>query len=209
MSTPQYPGQSIPPEGSLTGTSPIGTSSPNSSSSANTNSTYAPGAYTSGVTPQTSATSYTFQDTDYQGVVLFNTSSAIAVTLNSNVKQNFVASVFNVSTGIITLTTSDGSSINGSGNSLALASGAGASVFFADREWTVFSQATIIPVVPETIAAVTGEYLTGYNATTGVFTRNGTAGISATITTAKLTSGGTEGSMVFVAGLLTAQTPAT
>lgn len=34
-------------------------------------------------------------------------------------------------------------------------------------------------------------------------------GLSATITTAKLTSGGANGSMTFVGGLLTAQTPAT
>lgn len=35
------------------------------------------------------------------------------------------------------------------------------------------------------------------------------AGITATITTAKLTSGGTNGSMTFTNGILTAQTPAT
>ena len=34
-------------------------------------------------------------------------------------------------------------------------------------------------------------------------------GLSVTITTAKLTSGGAEGSMTFVNGVLTAQTPAT
>jgi hypothetical protein len=38
---------------------------------------------------------------------------------------------------------------------------------------------------------------------------NGNAGISATITTAKLTTGGTSGSMTFNNGILTAQTPAT
>lgn len=37
----------------------------------------------------------------------------------------------------------------------------------------------------------------------------GISGISATITTAKLTVGGANGSMTFVSGLLTAQTPAT
>jgi mevalonate kinase len=36
-----------------------------------------------------------------------------------------------------------------------------------------------------------------------------TTGISATIVTAKLTGGGTNGSMTFVNGVLTAQTPAT
>src|SRR3989339_187522 len=41
------------------------------------------------------------------------------------------------------------------------------------------------------------------------FSVNGTAGISATITTAQLTPGGAQGSMTFVNGILTAQTQAT
>lgn len=43
----------------------------------------------------------------------------------------------------------------------------------------------------------------------GVYRAGGTAGISATITTAKLTAGGANGSMTFVGGILTAQTQAT
>ena len=100
MSTPELGNAGagfVPPDiPSRAGVSPIGTTSPNSGSSAATNSSYAPGAYTSGVTPPTTSTSYVFQDTDYQGVVLFNTASAVAVTLNSNVKENFAASVFNI-----------------------------------------------------------------------------------------------------------------
>lgn len=46
------------------------------------------------------------------------------------------------------------------------------------------------------------------NAVTG-YEVNGTAGINATITTAKLTAGGANGSMTFTKGILTAQTPAT
>lgn len=38
---------------------------------------------------------------------------------------------------------------------------------------------------------------------------NSISGLTATITTAKLTSGGTEGSMTFTNGLLTAQIPST
>lgn len=42
-----------------------------------------------------------------------------------------------------------------------------------------------------------------------VFSVGGTSGINATITTAKLTTGGANGSMTFAAGILVAQTPAT
>jgi len=43
----------------------------------------------------------------------------------------------------------------------------------------------------------------------GYKSSDGSAGITATITTAKLTAGGTDGSMTFKNGLLTAQTAAT
>lgn len=68
---------------------------------------------------------------------------------------------------------------------------------------------TTLPTVPATIAPVTGEYLTGYNAGTGLFSQSTPAGITVTITTAALTVGGTTGSQTFTNGLLTAQTPAT
>lgn len=68
-----------------------------------------------------------------------------------------------------------------------------------------------------TTAAVAGqmEYLSGtYYLTDATPTRNiiavsATAGLSVTITTAKLTAGGANGSMTFVNGVLTAQTAAT
>ena len=44
---------------------------------------------------------------------------------------------------------------------------------------------------------------------TGTISTAGTPGISTTITTAKLTGAGTNGSMTFTNGILTAQTPAT
>lgn len=192
-----------------TGTSPIGTSSPNTGGTANTNSSYSVGANTSGINNQATITSYAVQDTDYGGFVVFNTSSAIGLTLNSSVKQNFTTSILNLGSGAITLTPTNGALVNGSA-SLALGSGVGVQVFFADGAWLAYSGATIIPVTPETIAGVAGKYLVSYNGTTGLFGVNATPGISATITTAALTSpGGTQGSMTFVGGILTAQTPAT
>jgi hypothetical protein len=72
-----------------------------------------------------------------------------------------------------------------------------------------YSDLTGTPQLPNTATPVAGEYLTGYNAGTGNFSQSTPAGLSVTITTAALTSLGTQGSMTFTAGLLTAQTPAT
>jgi len=72
-----------------------------------------------------------------------------------------------------------------------------------------YSDLTGTPTLPATIAPVAGEFLTGYDASTGTFSQSTPAGISVTITTAALTPTGTQGSMTFTDGLLTAQTPAT
>ncbi len=72
-----------------------------------------------------------------------------------------------------------------------------------------YSDLTGTPTLPATIAPVAGEYLTGYDSTTGLFSASTTAGIDATIVTAALTTLGTQGSMTFTKGILTAQTPAT
>ena len=227
------------------GTSPIGTSSPNSGSTAATNSTYAPGAFTSGIS-EPSVTTYTLNNTDYQGIVIFNTASAITVTLNQTVGTNFTCTILNLGTGAITLTPNGSLTVNGS-SSLTLQSGVGCQVFFANRAWLAYAGATSFPTVPSNTpavshewlksynattgaftqtqpdysdltgtptlpantAATTGEYLTAYNSSTGAFTKSTPAGISATITTAALTALGTQGSMTFSGGILTAQTPAT
>lgn len=72
-----------------------------------------------------------------------------------------------------------------------------------------YSDLTGTPQLPNTKTPVAGEYLTGYDATTGNFSQSTTPGISATIVTAQLTPTGAQGSMTFVDGRLTAQTPAT
>lgn len=189
------------------GTSPIGTTSPNTGATAATNSTYGQGAFASGIA-EMAGTSYTLQDTDYQGIIIFNTSSAITVTLNQAVATNFVTSILNLGTGAITLTPNGSLTVNGS-SSLTLGSGQGVQVFFANRAWLAYAGTTVIPTLPANTPAVAGKYFTGYNSTTGAFSTNATAGISATITTAALTALGTQGSMTFVNGILTAQTPAT
>lgn len=72
-----------------------------------------------------------------------------------------------------------------------------------------YADLTGTPTLPSTKAVVTGEYLTGYDSTTGLFTQSATPGISVTIITAALTLAGTQGSMTFVGGILTAQVAAT
>ena len=207
----------IAPVDNRPGTSPIGTTSPNSGSVGNTQSTYAPGAYTSGIS-ETAGTSYTVQDTDYQGIVLFNTASAIAVTLNSAVRTNFTCTVLNLGAGAITLTPTLGYLVNGA-VSLPMAGHQGATVFFANRAWTAFTGATLIPVVPATFGAISHEWITSYNAGTGGFSASQpdfadvsgnlvtgqlpTVGFTGTAALAKLTTLGTDGSLTITNGLIT------
>lgn len=133
-------------EATRSGVSPIGTTSANSGATAATNSSYAQGAYTSGIAGlDPSVTTYVLNDTDYQGIVRFNTSSAVTVTLNSAVKTNFQASILNIGTGAITLITSDGSPINAGSSSLTGNSTQGFQVFFSQRSWTAYAGTTVIP----------------------------------------------------------------
>jgi hypothetical protein len=188
------------------GTSPIGTSSPNSGASANTNTTYGIGAFTTGI-EAVSGTSATLQNSNYDGIVSFTASGAIAVTLNSSVGNNFKCAIANLGSGTITLTPTLGYMVNGA-SSVTFPTGIGCTVYFANRQWTAFAQATTNPVTPQTLTPVAGEYLTGYNAITGLFSVSGT-GLSVTITTAKLTTGGSNGTMTFVGGLLVGESQAT
>ena len=81
------------------GVAPTGGSSANSSATAATNSSYGKNAYIAGVNPQTSATAYILQDTDYAGTVVFNSASAVAISLNSAVVTNFSCNVMNIGKG--------------------------------------------------------------------------------------------------------------
>lgn len=88
-----------------------------------------------------------------------------------------------------------------------------------------YSDLTGTPVLPSDAPATASKWVNSYTAATGAFTETQpafsdisgnlttsqlpTAGITATIVTAALTSGGTQGSMQFTNGILTAQTPAT
>jgi hypothetical protein len=129
------------------------------------------GAFTSGISEQASA-SYTLQNTDYQGIIIFDSGATVNVTLNSNVTPNFQATILNLGSGPIALATSDGSAINGGPSSLTLAPGQGVQVFFANRAWLAYAGTTVIQIVPQSIGPVTHKWLNSYNATTGLFTES-------------------------------------
>ncbi len=241
---------------SRSGISPIGTTSPNSGATGATNSTYGVGVFTSGISEQAGA-SYTLQNTDYQGIIIFDSGATVNVTLNSNVTPNFQATILNLGSGLIALATSDGSAINGGPSSLTLAPGQGVQVFFANRAWLAYAGTTVIQIVPQSIGPVTHKWLNSYNATTGLFTESQpnysdltgtpqlantkapvshewlasydattgnftqsqpsfadisgslaeaqlpTAGVTHTVTLAKLTALGTQGSITFTNGIAT------
>ena len=153
------------------GVSPVGTTSPNSGATAATNSTYGVGAFTSGISEQASA-SYVLQNTDYQGIIIFDSGATVNVTLNSNVTPNFQATILNLDSGAIALATSNGSAINNGPSSLTLASGQGVQVFFANRAWLAYAGTTVIQIVPQSIGPVAHEWLNSYNAATGLFTES-------------------------------------
>lgn len=172
-----------------------------------------------GLHNQTGATTYTVATADNGALLILNDASPIAITLNSALTTPYFVFITNLGTGTATLTPSTGT-VNGAA-SFALTSLHTAIAGFDGTNW--FASAT--PVVPATFTAITSQWLRSYDATTGLFTGSQpaftditgrittaqapAAGLSVTITTAALTVGGTQGSMTYVSGILTAQTPAT
>jgi hypothetical protein len=96
---------------------------------------------------------------------------------------------------------------------------------FFTQSQPALSDISGVPPFPVTSTATASTWLNSYNSATGLFTKSQPAftdisgrittaqapadGLSVTITTAALTPGGTQGSMTFTNGILTAQTPAT
>ncbi len=163
---------------------------------------------------QTGVTSYTTTSGDNGSLLVLNDASPVGVTLAGSTPP-YGLFIVNQGTGLVTLTPAappTGSSTitypaNPAAASMPILSSYGAIVGFDGSNWWAMT----MPIVPGTHAVVAGEYLTGYDASTGLFSINATAGISGTIVivTAALTTLGTQGSQTFVDGILTAQTPAT
>lgn len=191
----------------------LGTSTAATSPTASTNTTTNTTTSTQNVTNvtvgggpvnnQTGVTAYTTAQSDNGALVVFNDASPVAVTLNNSVTLPWYFFALNQGAGLVTLTPQQGL-IDGAANA-TLANGFFIVVFFDGANYW----SCVIPSGPISVTATAGVYITGYNAATATFSVSTPAGISATITTAKLTTLGTNGSMSFSNGVLTAQTPAT
>jgi len=171
------------------------------------------------VNDQTGTTAYSVGSSDNGILLILNDASPVAVSLNSIVVPPFACFIANFGTGLVSLTPTSGT-ING-GSSLSL--------FQNQTVWTVFDgtnwKTGAISTPPQNTPAIAHEFITAFNAATGVFTQAQPAftditgqittsqlpasGLTVTITTAALTGLGTQGSMTFTGGILTAQTPAT
>jgi hypothetical protein len=173
------------------------------------------------VNDQSGKTAYTTKLSDYGAFIILDDASAVAVTLTgaTTISTPWFAVFINLGTGTATLTPASGQ-INGSG-SLALPSNTSTLAAYDGTNWWAETPS----VEPLNTPAVAHQWLNSYDAATGAFTQTQPAfsdisgtlsaaqlpatGISVTITTAALTTGGTQGSMTFTDGILTAQTQAT
>lgn len=170
------------------------------------------------VNNQSGATSYATQASDNLALVVLSDASPIAVSLASQ-QPPFALFATNMGAGTATFTPATGT-INGAGTFL-LAKNQTALIAFDGTNWW----GSASEVVPATFNAVAHQWLNAYSAATGLFTASQPAfsdisgvlatgqlpssGLSVTITSAQLTALGTQGSMTFTSGILTAQTPAT
>ncbi len=121
------------------------------------------------VNDQTGVTSYATQTTDNGAFIIFSDPSPVAVSLTTALTPPWFCFVENWGGGFVTMTPSSGtiSYINNlAAASMTLKTGYLAMVFF---DGTDFFAATL-PIVPQTFAVVVHEFLTSYDATTGLFT---------------------------------------
>lgn len=173
------------------------------------------------VNNQSGVTSYATQSGDNLALVILSNASPIAVSLTTQSPPwaCFISNQSALGGGTVTLTPATGT-INGAAT-LTILPTYGAVIAFDGTNWFALT----LPVVPLGNAGTAHEWIASYNASTGAFTLSQpafgdisgnlatsqlpTTGLTVTITTAQLTTGGTQGSMTFTNGILTAQTPAT
>ena len=136
------------------------------------------------VNSQAGNTAYTTQATDNGSLLTFNDASPVAVTLNSGITTPYYFFATNFGAGTATLSPTTGT-INGSA-SFALPQNYTAIVSFDGTNW----ETSALLVLPQSLAAVTSEWINSYNAATGVFTAtqpaasdlsNGTTGTGAVV----------------------------
>lgn len=159
-------------------------------------------------------------------LVIFNSSAPTTVTLDWTSPTNLSRVFQNIGSANITLMASSPPgysgplyTINGA-SSLIVSPGGRYTVTYVNGQWTAYVSSTSIPVEPESFTPVPNEWLMGYDATTGAFSGSQpafsnvsgnlasgqlpTTGLSTTVALAKLTSGGSSGSLTVVNGQITA-----
>ena len=197
------------------GTSTVATSG--GSSSIVINGSSFPGA--GGVNNQTGVTTYALVAHDNGILLILNDASPVAVSLNSGLATPYYLFITNFGAGAATLTPSSGV-VNGAA-SLVMKQHETLMAVFDGTNWLTSD----LLVLAQTFTAVAHEWLKSYDAATGLFTATQpdftdisgnlttsqlpVSGLSVTITTAALTTLGTQGSQTFVNGILTAQVQAT
>ena len=152
---------------------------------------------------ETGNVTYTVTTNDNGILLILSDASPVAVSLDSSLGTPYFLFATNLGTGLVTFTPTSGL-INGSATA-TLPTNYLVIITFDGTNWRMSGEI----VVPVTKTPVAGEYLTGYDSNTGLFSQSTPAGISVTIITAALTLGGTQGSQTFTNGLLTAQVAAT
>lgn len=117
---------------------------------------------------QTGVTAYTTQGSDNGSLIVLNSASPIALTLNSTVGQPFFAWVTNQGTGTVTITP-DAGTVNGDASFTLLPSYTTLVYFNGGGSPNYVWWASVVPVTPLNFNAVAHEFLTAYNSATGTF----------------------------------------
>lgn len=137
-----------------------GTSTNTTTSTENiTNVTIAGGV----VNNQTGVTAYTTAQGDDGALIVFNDTDPIAVTLNNSVTLPWYCFIYNGGTSNVTATGQQGT-VNGQPSEI-ITPGLFSIIFFDGSNWF----AAAVPIVPATLAVVAHMFVTGYNASTGIF----------------------------------------
>jgi len=107
-----------------------------------------------GVNDQTGNTAYTLQQSDFGGIVVLNTASPFALTLNSGITSPFYCVIENFGTGLATLTPDAVTALVNTAASVNLPSGQSALLFWLSP--VTWWMTTLPPLAPVPLVGVSG-----------------------------------------------------
>lgn len=125
--------------------------------------------------PNLTPGAYSLVQTDLAGLILVDSAIPFALTLDSGLLTPFFATVYNFGAGAITATPTLGNVNNLA--SVTLTTGQFGIFYFDGIDWW-----EVFNVLAQTTSPVAGEFLTAYDAATGVFTQAPAAGGSSFLT---------------------------